>query len=222
MTHRGVDVHDNRYDQNDLDDLYKFSYHGGMPPHTEQHGNRQARAVAGSVATQQAEPQPATNPGPGHAGPHPAQVYAYWLGSKDYYKTDREAAEAVIGHRPEVVARARANRAFGRRVSWYAAYGCGIRQFLDIGSGLPAPGATHEVAQQADRNCRVVYADNEPLVLARARALLTPRRRGTVRVHQRRCPRPRGPARQGRRGPGFQSASRGATAGHPAFPGRRR
>jgi len=115
-------------------------------------------------------------PGPPYAAgvPHPARVYAYWLGGKDHYQADRDAAEEVLRHRPQVVAGARANRAFGRRITWYAANGCGIRQFLDIGTGLPAPGATHEIAQQAGRACRVVYADNDPLVLAHARALLTP------------------------------------------------
>ena len=121
-------------------------------------------------------PEPATLPSPPRdAGvPHPARVYDCWLGGKDHYQADREAAGEVLRHRPQVVAGARANRAFGRRITWYAANGCGIRQFLDIGTGLPAPDATHEVAQQAGRDCRVVYADNDPLVLAHARALLTP------------------------------------------------
>ena len=106
--------------------------------------------------------------------PHPARVYAYWLGTKDHYQADRDTAEEVMGHRPQVPAMARANRAFGRRVTCYAAQGCGIRQFLDIGAGLPAPDATHETAQQALPGCRGVYADNDPVVLAHARAHLTP------------------------------------------------
>jgi hypothetical protein len=104
---------------------------------------------------------------------HIARVYNYWLGGKDHFDADRRAAEEVIRHRPEVVAGARANRAFLARAVRYLAAECGIRQFLDIGTGLPAPASTHEVAQQAAPDCTVVYADNDPLVLVYARALLT-------------------------------------------------
>jgi SAM-dependent methyltransferase len=104
---------------------------------------------------------------------HPARVYSYWLGGKDHYLADREAGDEVVRLRPEVVAAARANRAFGQRVTGYAAAGLRIRQFLDIGAGLPAPGPTHEIAQKISPACRVVYADNDPLVLAHGRALLT-------------------------------------------------
>jgi len=106
---------------------------------------------------------------------HPARVYACWLGGKDHYPADREAAGEVARARPEVVTAARANRAFGQRVTGYAAAGLRIRQFLDIGAGLPAPGPTHEIAQKISPACRVVYADNDPLVLAHGRALLTAR-----------------------------------------------
>ena len=71
--------------------------------------------------------------------PHPARVYAYWLGGKDHYLADRHAAEEVIRRRPQVVEGARANRAFLSRVIRFLAAECGIRQFLDIGIGLPAP-----------------------------------------------------------------------------------
>jgi hypothetical protein len=108
-------------------------------------------------------------------------VYAYWLGCADHDQADRQAAEEVIRVRPEVVAGVRGNRAFGRRVAWHAAYGFGIRQFLDIGAGLPAPGATHQVAQQASRSCRVVYADNDPVVVALGEAAMAARRAGTGR-----------------------------------------
>jgi SAM-dependent methyltransferase len=104
---------------------------------------------------------------------HPARVYSFWLGGKDHYPADREVADAVAEARPEVVAGARANRMFGQRVTGYAAAGLRIRQFLDIGAGLPAPGPTHEIAQKISPACRVVYADNDPLVLAHGRALLT-------------------------------------------------
>src|SRR5215471_12637262 len=105
--------------------------------------------------------------------PHPARVYGYWLGGKDHYQADREAAEEVIRHRPQVVAGARANRAFLARVVRYLAGECGIRQFIDIGPGLPAPGSTHDVAQRIAPRSRIVYVDNDPLVLVHARALLT-------------------------------------------------
>jgi hypothetical protein len=105
--------------------------------------------------------------------PHPARVYAYWLGGKDHYPPDREAAEEVIRYRPQVVAGARANRAFLARAVRFLAAECGIRQFLDIGTGLPAPNSTHEVAQAIAPDCRIVYVDNDPLVLVHARALLT-------------------------------------------------
>src|SRR5204862_15851 len=104
---------------------------------------------------------------------NPARVYGYWLGGKDHYEADRRAAEEVIRLRPQVVAGARANRAFLARAVRYLAAERGIRQFLDIGAGLPAPCNTHEVAQQAAPGCAVVYADNDPLVLVYARALLT-------------------------------------------------
>jgi voltage-gated potassium channel Kch len=110
---------------------------------------------------------------------HPARVYAYWLGGKDHYPADRRAAEEVIRRRPQVVAGARANRAFLARVVRYLAAERGIRQFLDIGTGLPAPASTHEVAQAIAPDSRVVYVDNDPLVLTHARALLTSSREGS-------------------------------------------
>jgi len=115
----------------------------------------------------------AAGPGFDPSVPHPARVYAYWLGGKDHFLADRQAAEEVIRRRPQVVAGARANRAFLSRVVRYLAAECGIRQFLDIGTGLPAPDSTHEVAQAIAPDCRVVYVDNDPLVLVHARALLT-------------------------------------------------
>jgi SAM-dependent methyltransferase len=104
---------------------------------------------------------------------HPARVYGYWLGCKDHYPADRKAAEEVIRQRPQVVAGARANRAFLYRVVRYLASQRGIRQFLDIGTGLPAPGSPHQVAQAIAPDSRVVYVDNDPMVLSHARALLT-------------------------------------------------
>ena len=110
--------------------------------------------------------------------PHPARVYNFWLGGKDHFPADRKAAQEVMRARPQVVQSARANRAFLARVVRYLAAEADVRQFLDIGTGLPAPDSTHEVAQSVARNCRVVYVDNDPLVLAHARALLTGAREG--------------------------------------------
>jgi hypothetical protein len=110
--------------------------------------------------------------------PHPARVYNFWLGGKDHFSADRKAAQGVMRARPQVVEGARANRSFLVRVVRYLAAEAGIRQFLDIGTGLPAPDSTHEVAQSVARNCRIVYVDNDPLVLAHARALLTGTREG--------------------------------------------
>src|ERR1700730_677839 len=104
---------------------------------------------------------------------HPARVYSVWIGSKDHYPADRKAAEQVAACRPQVVAGARANRAFLGRAVRYLAGRQGVRQFLDVGPGLPAPMATHEVAQAIAPESRVVYVDNDPLVMRHARALLT-------------------------------------------------
>jgi SAM-dependent methyltransferase len=111
--------------------------------------------------------------------PHPARVYAYWLGCKDHYPSDRKAAEEVAAHRPQVVAGARANRAFLARAVRYLAGQRGVRQFLDIGPGLPAPLATHEVAQAIAPHTKIVYVDNDALVMTHARALLTSKTGGT-------------------------------------------
>jgi hypothetical protein len=105
--------------------------------------------------------------------PHSARVYDYWLGGKDNFAADRDAAEEAISANPGIVADARANRAFLTRSVRYLASECGISQFLDIGTGLPAASNTHEVAQAADPTARVVYVDNDPVVLTHARALLT-------------------------------------------------
>ena len=104
---------------------------------------------------------------------HPARVYDYLLGGKDNFAPDRAAAEAIIAVSPVVFACVRANRAFLRRAVRYLAGEAGIRQFLDIGTGLPTAQNTHQVAQQAAPESRVVYVDNDPIVLAHARALLT-------------------------------------------------
>jgi S-adenosyl methyltransferase len=102
-----------------------------------------------------------------------ARVYDYWLGGKDNFPVDREAAEHAIAANPGIVNDVRANRAFLSRAVRYLAGERGIRQFLDIGTGLPTASNTHQVAQEVAPESRVVYVDNDPVVLVHARALLT-------------------------------------------------
>jgi hypothetical protein len=104
--------------------------------------------------------------------PHIARVYDYWLGGKDNFAVDREAAEQVIEAYPGILRDVRAQRAFLANAVGYLAGVAGIRQFLDIGTGIPTVNNTHEVAQDVEPGCRVVYVDNDPMVLAHARALL--------------------------------------------------
>ncbi len=111
---------------------------------------------------------------------HSARIYNYWLGGKDNFAADREAAEQAIAANPGIVADVRANRMFLARVVRYLAAECGVRQFLDIGTGLPTASNTHEVAQAIAPEARIVYADNDPIVLTHARALLTSTREGST------------------------------------------
>jgi hypothetical protein len=104
---------------------------------------------------------------------HPARIYNYWLGGKDNYEADREAGELAVRYNPNILPGVRANRAFLRRAVQFLAGEAGIRQFLDIGTGLPTAENTHEVAQAIAPESRIVYVDNDPIVLAHARALLT-------------------------------------------------
>jgi len=111
---------------------------------------------------------------------HIARVYNYWLGGKDHFTADRIAGENTIAVYPGIRLSARANRAFLARAVRYLAGTEGIRQFLDIGTGLPTANNTHEVAQATATDSRIVYVDNDPLVLAHARALLTSSREGAT------------------------------------------
>ena len=104
---------------------------------------------------------------------HSARVYDYWLGGKDNFAADREAAEQAIAANPGIVADVRANRGFLVRAVRHLAADCGVRQFLDIGTGLPTASNTHEVAQAVAPDARIVYADNDPMVLMHAQALLS-------------------------------------------------
>src|ERR1700751_2286818 len=112
---------------------------------------------------------------------HPARVYDYWLGGKDNFQADREAAAQMIEVLPNILPGVRANRAFLRRAVQYLAGEAGIRQFLDIGTGLPTAGNTHEVAQAVAPESRIVYTDNDPMGLVHAKALLTSAPGGATR-----------------------------------------
>jgi S-adenosyl methyltransferase len=104
---------------------------------------------------------------------HSARVWDYWLGGKDNYPVDREVGDRIAAMFPDIVEHARMDRTFLGRAVRYMAGEAGIRQFLDIGTGLPTVDNTHEVAQRVAPESRIVYVDNDPLVLTHARALLT-------------------------------------------------
>ncbi len=104
---------------------------------------------------------------------HSARIWNYWLGGKDNYAADRAAGDRVAAMLPSIVAQARADRAFLGRAIRLLAGEAGVRQFLDIGTGLPTAENTHQVAQRIAPEARIVYVDNDPLVLVHARALLT-------------------------------------------------
>ena len=115
---------------------------------------------------------------------HQARMYNYWLGGKDNFAADRKAAEESLAAYPGMAYLARANRAFLGRLIRYLAGEVGIRQFLDIGTGIPTASNTHQVAQEVARECRVVYVDYDPVVLSHARALLTSTPEGaTAYIH---------------------------------------
>src|SRR5262245_45370044 len=105
--------------------------------------------------------------------PHTARIWNYWLGGKDNYAADRAVGDQVQQFLPDIVTSARADRAFLSRAVHHLVTEAGIRQFLDIGTGLPTADNTHEVAQSLAPTCKIVYTDNDPLVLLHARALLT-------------------------------------------------
>jgi len=105
--------------------------------------------------------------------PHSARIWNYWLGGKDNYAVDREAGDQYREIFPGIAVVARTSRGFLTRAVRYLAQDAGIRQFLDIGTGLPTADNTHEVAQRVAPESKIVYVDNDPLVLAHARALLT-------------------------------------------------
>ena len=112
--------------------------------------------------------------------PHPARAYDYYLGGKNYYAVDRDLGDRTMQLWPAVRIAARENRAFLARAVRYLVAEKGIRQFLDVGTGLPTTDNVHEVAQRFAPESRIVYVDNDPIVLAHARALLTSDPRGAT------------------------------------------
>ena len=110
---------------------------------------------------------------------HSARIWNYWLGGKDNFLVDQEVGDQILGFVPELVRSARADRQFLARAIRYLTAEPGIRQFLDIGTGLPTVDNTHQVAQRIAPESRIVYVDNDPLVLAHANALLTSTPEGT-------------------------------------------
>ncbi|RFS85849.1 SAM-dependent methyltransferase [Actinomadura spongiicola] len=131
-----------------------------------------------SGATPDASGKPAENVPTGLRTdiPSPARTWNYWLGGKDNYEIDREVGDAIAALNPDLIPLARKSRGFLNRVVTYLAAEAGIRNFLDIGAGLPAESNTHEVAQRVGPDARVLYVDNDPMVLAQARVLM----RGTT------------------------------------------
>ncbi len=124
---------------------------------------------------------PRDGPPPFNAGvAHIARVYDYGLGGKDNFAADRAAGDLVQAAYPDIIAGVRANRAFLGRAVRYLAAEAGIRQFLDIGMGMPAANNTHEVAQSVAPQARIVYVDYDPVVLAHARALMISAPAGVV------------------------------------------
>ena len=124
--------------------------------------------------------EPSRNPRIDTTVPHSARIWNYWLGGKDNFAVDRAAGDQFSAIYPGIVDITRADRAFLGRVIRYLAGEAGIRQFLDVGTGLPTADNTHQVAQAVAPQSRVVYVDNDPLVLTHARALLTSSAQGAT------------------------------------------
>ena len=125
------------------------------------------------MANDRLERESPAPPGIDTSVPHSARIWNFWLGGKDNFRVDRRAGRQYLKSYPEMVEVARSFRRFMARAVRYLAAEEGVRQFLDVGTGLPTADNTHEVAQQIAAECRIVYVDNDPLVLTHARALLT-------------------------------------------------
>ncbi len=126
------------------------------------------------TGTQQVPPEINTNV------PQSARVYDYWLGGKDHFPADRALGDAIAEALPTIRTQVRAQRAFLGRAVRYLTRDAGIRQYLDIGTGIPSAGNVHDVAQEVAPESRVLYVDNDPIVLAHARALMAGTAEGPV------------------------------------------
>jgi trans-aconitate methyltransferase len=131
-------------------------------------GMSEASREGGPAAGQQAGAGPVLDT----STAHPARVYDYWLGGKDNFAADREAGEQALKAYPQLAEAVRSNRAFLARAVEFLTGPAGVRQFLDIGTGIPSADNTHEVAQRAAPDSRIVYVDNDPIVLLHAQSLL--------------------------------------------------
>ena len=131
-------------------------------------GMSEASREGGPAAGQRAEGGPVLDT----STAHPARVYDYWLGGKDNFAADREAGEQALKAYPQLAEAVRSNRAFLARAVGFLTGPAGVRQFLDIGTGIPSADNTHEVAQREAPDSRIVYVDNDPIVLLHAQSLL--------------------------------------------------
>lgn len=127
-----------------------------------------------ATAAQRIPPEINTN------APQSARVYDYWLGGKDHFPADRALGDAIAEALPTIRTQVRAQRAFLGRAVRYLTRDAGVRQFLDIGTGIPSAGNVHDVAQEIAPESRVLYVDNDPIVLAHARALMSGTPQGSV------------------------------------------
>ncbi len=125
------------------------------------------------MADSSSSPRDEEPPGLNTAVPQTARIWNYWLGGKDNFPVDRQVGDQILEAFPAIVENARASRAFLARTVRYLAGDAGVRQFLDVGTGLPTADNTHQVAQRVAPESRIVYVDNDPIVLTHARALLT-------------------------------------------------
>ncbi len=130
-------------------------------------------AVADTTSGVRAAPEQSPSARIDPSVPHPARRYDYWLGGKDNFAADRRSGDAVAAAYPAIRTTVIENRRFMQRATRYLAETAGVRQFLDIGTGIPTSPNMHEIAQQVAADSRIAYVDNDPIVLAHARALLT-------------------------------------------------
>ncbi len=153
--------------------------------------------------------------------PHPARMYDWFLGGKDNYPVDEEMARQLLTIDARGRDMARVNRAFMHRATRWLGTQAGIRQYLDIGTGIPTEPNLHQIAQQVAPEARIVYCDNDPIVLAHAEALLLLHPGGRHLLHPGRRPRTRRDPRTRRGGTGLHTPRRAVAAGPAALRGRR-